>query len=288
MRSFAMAFVAAVSLVSGVANALEPGSAGSTLPAAEPSSAMTPPATAEADKAARAAQLYRDAEAKYVAGDLTGALAQMQLCYEVSGITELLFNLAQLHQELEQCKPALATYREYLARNAEPSRRDDANRAIAELSRRCPEPPSPPAQPAVSPRVEAPKAAAPPPVAPIPPRYWTPMRTAGWSSIAGAVLAGSGAAYLAIQAANDEQALEQRLRDLRSSQAGFDEADKQRENAGQRAATWAQVLGVSAAALTTVGVTLLVIAAPEQEAQSSALSLEFGSGSLSARYSRAF
>jgi hypothetical protein len=114
------------------------------------------------------------------------------------------------------------------------------------------------------------------------------MRTAGWSSIAGAVLAGSGAAYLAIQAANDEQALEQRLRDLRSSQAGFDEADKQRENAGQRAATWAQVLGVSAAALTTVGVTLLVIAAPEQEARSSALSLEFGSRSLSARYSRAF
>jgi hypothetical protein len=114
------------------------------------------------------------------------------------------------------------------------------------------------------------------------------MRTVGWSAIGASVLAGSAAAYLAIEAANDEKALEQRLRELHGSQAGFDEADKQRERAGQRAATWAQVLGVSAAGFATAGVTLLVIGAPRQETHASAFSLELGGGSLGARYTRPF
>ena len=305
MNSLLVGAVAVVSLISsGGANAEEQGVAGTRPPlVAAGAGEAQDNNPADTGKEERAAALYREAEAKYSAGDLAGALAQMQACYEVSGLTELLFNLGQLHQELEQrhqelkqrhqeleqCEQARDTYREYLARNPQPSRGAEAKSALDKLLHACPD--RPPEQVLVPrpPRVPLSSAPVRSPRVPVTPRYWTPLRTVGWSAIAAATLAGSGALYLAMRAANDETELEQRLRALQSSESGFDRNDKRLENAGKRNATWARVLGLSASGFVAAGVTLLVLGNAGHAAQTPpAVSLEVGESSLWARYSHPF
>src|SRR5688572_5100567 len=60
--------------------------------------------------ALRAAELFREAEALYVIGDVAGALERMQSAYDVSGRPELLFNLGQLQRELGHCVEAVTNY----------------------------------------------------------------------------------------------------------------------------------------------------------------------------------
>jgi hypothetical protein len=245
-----------------------------------PASAQPQASAASVEQAATtadespAAALFRAAESSYLAGHVSDALRQMQRSYELSGRPELLFNLGQLQRELGQCRPALLSHRQYLLLALQGTHRGQAEQAIAELALECPEPVA--AAPTEKPDRLSHSSAR--------PSYWTPARVVGWSALGAALTASVGASYLALKAGADERELEARFK----AAGAFTEADKARETAGRRAATWARALAAGAIGFTTVGITLLVLSPPKKETRTSALSIGYDADTVGAVYSGSF
>ncbi len=263
------------------------------------------PALAQDDAPAEpdAASSFREAEARYLAGDVEGALQSMQRSYELSGRAELLYNLGELRRELGKCREARRDYQAYLERVTSGVRRERALAAVAELRAECPEAdtalvePSPAAPPLAPPPVEQsgsnvsdtppPAPAAPPPVEST---SVHPLTVAGWSAIGAGVLAGAFATYFAVDAANQERRLEQRVSSLRANpdNGPFTSADKELEEDGERSAMWARVLGIGAAGLAAVGVSVLVFGPETHEKSQAGVSIEWRGDGATAAYACSF
>ncbi len=259
------------------------------------------PATVPEEPQARAAALFAEAEAHYVAGDVAGALASMQASYEISKRAELLFNLGELRRELGQCVEARESYTAYLQQVAESPHRERAVRALDILRVECPEPVSSPpvssppvAPPPPSSAVSEPVATPAAPVRPIAappatqPESWAPTAIVAWSAIGAAVVTGAGATYFAVKAANDESRLEARIKTLQSEAGEISDAERDLDADGRRAATWAQVLGVGAAGLATLGVSLLVFGPSGEKQDGAGLAIEAHAGGANAVYVHSF
>lgn len=260
-------------------------------------SAQESPPPAEAD----AATLFRDAEARYVAGDVTGALESMQRAYDLSGRAELLYNLGELRRELGQCREARRDYEAYLERVAAGARRERAREVLDDLRAECPEAERavpPPREPtAAAPRVETPAPSfeltdpgTPSPPAPLDSKPIRPLTIAGWSAIGAGVLAGAFATYFAVDAANQERRLDRRIKSAQAnpSNAPLSAADKAIEEDGRRAAMWGRVLGIGSAGLAAVGVSLLVFGPDTNEANQAGLSIEWRGDGAAAAYGHSF
>ena len=233
------------------------------------------------EPAEQARLLYRQAESKYAAGDVEGALELMEQSYALSGRAELLFNLGQLNRELGRCRPALDRYRQYLEQAPAGRRREDAAHGVAELGALCPEPPT-----AVGPAPPPPPPPAPSPPPPEPDRpYWTTPRIAGWVAIGMGVAAGVGALAFGLAVIDTQSEVD-------AMNHSTQPVDGARYNAvlddGSRYQTWEIGLGVTGAGLLTGGVLLLVFGAPAKPSTTSSLSLAVEPGGARATYSLDF
>jgi tetratricopeptide (TPR) repeat protein len=97
-----------------------------------------PPPTSSASDA-RALEQFRAGVSRYQDGDLDGAAAAFAQAYELSGDFRLLYNLAQVQQELQDHAEALRSLELYLARGGaqiEAGRREEVARTRSELERR--------------------------------------------------------------------------------------------------------------------------------------------------------
>lgn len=258
--------------------------AGAKQTATEP----TPDPTVSSERAAAVA--YEQALSTYATGNVKGAFDRMLESYRLSQRPELLYNLARLERELQECQAALEDYRRYLERVPNGRYRDDATQSITELSRDCPRPdptPTVAAQPVPAP----PRAAA----AEVPPkahaqrdtRYWTAPRVVGWSAVASGVVAEGGMLYfwLAGKAARDDFAAT--VHRYKGGPLPLDESARDRQH---RDLTAAQVLGVAGGALITGGALVLILGPRSQPAAPAPASafLYLEPGGMGAAYSRSF
>jgi hypothetical protein len=228
---------------------------------------------AEADPAAQA---YERSLRSYAAGDVTGALESMRESYRLSGLSELLYNIARLEAEAGDCAASLADYREYLERVPEGQYREPALRATQELGARCPavEETQPPvlslaaataeaAPDSAGAETPAPATPAPPPAPvarPKPARREDAAadtrRWLGWSAIAAGGLAGVGAIYFTVSA---HEARSRFRSSLRGEVAGGPYADFSWQDEQHRDQRLAQLLAVTGGALVGGGVLLLAL-----------------------------
>src|SRR6187402_863673 len=95
---------------------------------------------AKASPEQAAAIAYQQALASYSQGDLAAALDSMRRSYQLSKRAELLYNLAQLEEELKACSDSLADYRRYLELVPQGRYREAAERACVRLEPQCPPP----------------------------------------------------------------------------------------------------------------------------------------------------
>jgi tetratricopeptide (TPR) repeat protein len=117
--------------------------AGPQLALAEPA-AQTSTADGVTTPEARASEAFRDGVRRYQEGDLQGAAAAFALAYEQSHDFRLLYNLAQVQEELHDYAQALRSLELYLALGSAPGdvppitaeRREQVARTQAELARR--------------------------------------------------------------------------------------------------------------------------------------------------------
>jgi hypothetical protein len=245
--------------------------------------------------AKQAAAAYTESLSQYAAGDLQPALESMRESYRLSQRFELLYNIARLESELGDCSASLADYRSYLELVPEGRYREDAERASGELMTRCgakpvtvapPESPSPVLATSVTDRpatraIDLPKhdsnvSMARP--------YWTPMRWLGWSMAAAGTLAGAGAVYFELAAADARD----RFRESVNRQvAGGDFANLGLRDSQHRNEHRAQALAVSGGLLLASGL-VVVILAPPASARSPRVSLDVQIGSLGASFSSRF
>ncbi len=231
--------------------------------------APTGDAAAAPDSGRAAAELFREAEARYTAGDVAGALESMQRSYELSGRPELLYNLGELQRELLHCSAAANAYDEYLARTTRGRHREDAERARAELRAECPDDAVPVTMPVLAP---PPAAAIEPAPAPAPPAsYWTPTRVAGWSSVGAALAASTGALYFALRGQFDVGKFEGRL-----GAGRYTPEDQALYARGTRENTWAWALGGGALGLAATGLTLLVVSPQARKPAAARLTVRIG------------
>ena len=152
-------------------------------PAEQPSDAV--PATTASPEASRDAsaaatepgeQLMSDAKARYRQRDFAGAIELLQQCYELTHDANVLFNIAQVYRELDDCERAVRYYQLYVEQSPNGQRVADANQFIELLGQRCKAnaasdrlAPSPPPSPPPPPTLPAQPAALPTP------NYWTPI-----------------------------------------------------------------------------------------------------------------
>jgi hypothetical protein len=163
------------------------------------------------EQAAEAA--YQKALVSYSQGDVVAALDSMRQSYELSKRAELLYNLAQLEDELKACTDSLQDYRRYLELVPHGRYREAAKRACERLEHECPLPTTAPTPSAlVEPKPEN-TASVPEPkpsdTAPTPPSYWTAPRVIGWSAIGAGALAGVGALYFRLEAGQAKNEFQQ-------------------------------------------------------------------------------
>lgn len=270
VSSFSILALTLVLAHAPIAAAAGPASSAPEAAASEPTgpSAPEPPST-NAEPAGpsdglepldEAASLFYDAEAKYAAGDVRGALEAMQRSYELSRRPELLFNLGELHRELGHCHAARSSYSRYLAEVGDARFRERARAALATLARGCDEH-------AAAPVLEiAPREAT-------SPRYWTGSRVVGWSLIGAGLAAGACSAYFAVHAKNIETELEETIARNQSlppaERRPWDEIGHDHYANGQRAATFAYAFGAGAVAVLASGLGILWLGAKDEPSQRS-------------------
>jgi hypothetical protein len=254
------------------------------------SSADVAPAGAGRSARERAAAAFQASLDAYAAGDLRGALTAMRESYQLSGHTELLYNVARIEDELGACPDALANYRQYIEKVPEGRYRAEAERASLALSARCPSAAIPTHDESVPPAEASPS---PPPFneeartteAPLEAEKWWPPAEIGWTAIAVGVAAGAGAIYFTTRAVDARDRFEQ---SVDRWAAGGPPADFGLQDQQHRAQTAAQVLAVSGGALAVGGLVVLLLA-PKQTAQaSSRTSLSLAPGHVGADFSLRF
>ncbi len=262
--------------------------------------------TPATDAAAR--QAFERAEAAYQSGDLPGALREMEQSYQLSQRADLLYNLARLEDELEQCAAARAHYQQYVERVPQGEARAEAELADKRLAARCSvgAPPTPVTEPAVPPAAAPPAAEAPaaeppvvfpvqapPPAAAPPERGPTPaaspnhgstQRWLGWSLIGGGVVAGLGGLYF-LDSALDSRAAYQASVDR--EEAGGPIHDKRLQDDQDRHQRTARVLGLSSAAL-LIGGAVVVLLAPSESSGGQRAAVHLQPGLFAATYGRSF
>ncbi len=77
-----------------------------------------PNALAKESPERAAAIAYQQALSSYSQGNVAAALSSMRISYQLSKRAELLYNLAQLEEELNACRDSLEDYRRYLESGA--------------------------------------------------------------------------------------------------------------------------------------------------------------------------
>lgn len=260
--------------------------------AAPPQVASSPianaaPGDVPSSSEAAAEAAYQQAQAKYAKNDIKGALESMRESYRLCQRPELLYNLAMLERELQECRLALDDYTSYLKQVPQGRYRHAAEQASSELAGACPAVPAPPSvMPAPAP---VPSAKPEPPPAPEPrptashssSPYWTPPRIIGWSAVTAGVLAGVGALYFtgaAVSARSEYQnSINAEVNGTGSHQPSLQ--DKQ-----HRDQMLAEMLAVSGSALVAGGALVLIFGSKDQ----ASAQLQAVPGWLGACYSQRF
>jgi tetratricopeptide (TPR) repeat protein len=244
-----------------------------------------------ADQAAAAA--YERALSSYAQGDIKGAFDEMQESYRLSKRPELLYNLARLEDNLQDCQASLEDYRRYLERVPQGSYRQAAEQASAELGRRCPsaDPTAPvaaaPTQPSEgSPASDKQKQSA----LPQEHSYWTTPRWIGWSAIAAGTLAGVGALYFRLAAGNAHDSFQQTVDNweqarLNGSKEALDYRLQDQQHLDMHMAV---ALGVTGGALVAGGLFVLILDPQKREQTRANAQIFIAPGLLGACYSQHF
>ncbi|MFZ5894504.1 MAG: hypothetical protein ACOY0T_25805 [Myxococcota bacterium] len=149
----------------------------------------------------RAAELFSLFEQAYAAGKLADAREHMRRAFEISGRSELLYNLGEVDRELGSCRLALTEYREYLRLTPEPQHGNEASAHIAVLLQACPDP----APAAVPPKPARPKSLPAPK-----PESSSTVRAVGWGLLAASVVQAAIAVHFTL-----------RMRDTADAQVAF-------------------------------------------------------------------
>jgi len=237
---------------------------------------------------AAAESAYQQAQAKYAKNDITGALESMRESFRLCQRPELLYNLAMLERELQECRLALEDYTSYLKQVPQGRYRYAAEQASTELSRECPAvaapsvtPPPPPPQSEPSSAPEPSPGAASHPDSP----YWTPPRVVGWSAVTAGLLASSGALYFtfaALSARSDYN------RSIEAASKGTGPYDLSLQDKQHRDQTLAQLLAVSGSALVAGGALVLIFGSKDQAHAAASAQIQAQPGWLGACYSQRF
>ncbi|MEI9936173.1 MAG: hypothetical protein WDO69_03005 [Pseudomonadota bacterium] len=256
---------------------------------ANPGAPADDDAASKATPEQAAAVAYQKALASYAQGEVAAALDSMRQSYQLSKRAELLYNLAQLEEELKACEDSLKDYRRYLELVPHGRYREAAELARERLEHECP---APAATPAPAAAVAASTARAPTPepkqsaAKPEPASYWTTRRVIGWSAIATGTLAGVGALYFqleAIQARNDYQ----KSVDA-AAKPGGPPPDQSLQDRQHRTNDLAIVLGTSAGALVAGGALVLLLDPGKQAQHSRSARLYAAPGLVGAWYAQSF
>jgi hypothetical protein len=262
-------------------------------PPADPTSTKPPPGEPPSTKPDPAALAFQRSLDAYAANDLPGALEAMQKSYELSGRTELLYNIARIEDELGRCADALAAYGQYLEKVPNGRYRSAAEQARAQLSARCPQPKSVIAEPGGL----APKSAEPPEAPPHPPAAslpataspdggWRPPRELAWSALALGAVAGAGAVYFTVAAGNARDRFQA---DVDRERAGgpFANVDALESDLNHKL-TWARALGVTSGVLAAGGIVLLLVSPRTTTQAASSATLYIVPGQVGAGFTQAF
>jgi hypothetical protein len=257
-------------------------------------------AQAASEESQAAATAYRQALARYAAGDLEGALASMRESHRLSQRAELLYNIARLESELGNCPASLADYRRYVLEVPQGRYRSDADQATRLLEQQCPdaapepkpagapvaaeprvEPPPPPSGAQV---VDQPKHSAAEPAKAAPQTYWTTHRWIGWSLVAAGTVAGVGAVYFTTQAIDARDAFQTNV----DAAIAGGRLDRSLEDRQHRDQNWSYALYAAGGALLASGVVMLVLAPAQPSRATTTASVHFEPGFLGARISQSF
>lgn len=216
----------------------------------------------------KAEELFAEARKKYEAGDVLGALGDLEQCYVLSHSVNLLYNLALLHNELGDCPQALDHYQRYLEAAPDGERRDEVNRQIAALSAKCPPASTALAPPQQSaPRQEPTQAVRARPTGPAVGKTATtrqqPWLSVGWIAVGAGAMSGASAAYFAVRAVHASHDTQQR-----PIAADY---YKERSSDLTHYSTYAWVFGATSVLATGVGVYALLWVAPKQQDANSGL-----------------
>jgi len=206
---------------------------------------------------------YDRAIREYAAGNLVGALNDMEQSYALSRQPELLYNIAKIERELGQCPSALSTYQKYLHDIPTGTQRVLAIDGVRVLSAECGRPATPAA-----------------PGAPLtttaPPTYWTTPHLVGWSAIATG--AAAGVASLAFGLGSNGPAQSYR-------KPPYPTADYER---AERLRNAARVFGIAGGALVTGGLLCLTLWHERREQSAPSVSLALSPEGAAFGYSRTF
>ncbi|HEY0463192.1 MAG TPA: hypothetical protein VGC79_03240 [Polyangiaceae bacterium] len=280
-------------LSSGHALADHPGVQREPAATAEADSAAQPSTTAGGAQATQgpeqaAALAYQQALTSYSQGDVAAALNSMRQSYQLSKRAELLYNLAQLEEELNACSDSLEDYRRYLELVPHGRYREAALAARERLEPHCPTPaPSPLAavavssEPAAKPEQEAKPSAGESAAT----SYWTAPRLVGWSAIASGALIGAGALYFELQAVQARRDYQQSVDNEANGGPASDPSLQDRQHHNQNLAI---ALGVTSAALVAGGALVLLLDPGKQEPHSRSARVYAAPGLVGAYYTQAF
>lgn len=139
-----------------------------------------------------AEQLLATARQQYQMGNLKGAVELLRQCYAITRDPNLLFNIAQVYRELNDCTSATEHYERYIEEAPDGERVGDARKHIAMLRPTCPI-----AMPREAHADSAVARTTPPTVGPPLVNYWP---TVAWVSMGTSVLAAAATTYFAVEA----------------------------------------------------------------------------------------
>ena len=235
----------------------------------------------------RAAEAYQEALTSYAKGDVTAALDKMRESYQLSKRAELLYNVAQLEEELKACSDALTDYRRYLELVPNGRYRDLAGQAERRLAQQCPPAAEPPTlvTTASAASVSATDEAPPPNAEPVQDSYWTGARIIGWSAITVGALAGASALYFQLEAIQAKHDLQQSVDDALAGGPPVDRSLQDRQHRYNHAAIG---LGITAGALVTGGVLVLLLDPGRAEQRTRSANVYALPGLVGASYAQRF
>jgi tetratricopeptide (TPR) repeat protein len=229
-----------------------------------------------------AAAAYESALASYAKGDVYLALSTMRESYRLSQKSELLFNLAQLEDELNACSDALADYTRYLELAPNGNYRGTAAEAQQRLERLCPPPApastsvseSPPPKPREATDGEAKR-----------PGYWTTSRAIGWSAIAAGTVTGALAAYFQLEAIQAKNEFQQSVDDAVAGGSALDMSLQDRQHHYNDMAI---AFGIAGGAMVAGGAIVLLIDPGKPVQQTRSANLYAVPGLVGASYTQRF